>query len=258
MDRSKEQATQVSQASDGSPPALCSLADRLFAFIWVKMLGSTVSISLFFVLYFWVLHHPLGEVRVMPLTSIDQWLPVLPVSAWVYFSLWFYICLPSSLMARMETLRSYLFGAILLSAIGLSIFFLLPTAVPNWGIDWTHYPILAFLKTSDASGNACPSLHVAFAVYAAFWLRRMFKELNAPPVCFAGNVAWCLLIILSTLFTKQHVVVDVLCGVLLALSVLLLSDSIVRFRACFGVGGARAQITFEDSETPAESEREVL
>ena len=146
----------------------------------------------------------------------------------MYFSLWVYICMPSSLMRRAGALGYYLTGAFLLSVIGLSCFYFLPTSVPVWAIDWSRYPLLAFLKSSDATGNACPSLHVAFSVYAGFWLSRMLRVLGAPRVWLALNWLWCGLIVLSTMTTKQHVLIDVLCGAALGAFVFRLNAYIAR------------------------------
>lgn len=213
------------QASVAAPVGLAQRVLRLF---WLKGIGSTLVISVFFVGYFAVLNHPLREAQVMPLLALDQWIPVVPWSAWLYFSLWIYICLPSSLMRRAGELAYYLMGATLLSGIGLSLFYFLPTSVPVWEIDWNQHPALAFLKSSDAAGNACPSLHVAFAVYAGFWMSRMLHLLGAGRVWLTLNWLWCGLIILSTLTTKQHVVLDVLCGAVLGALVFWLNEWIAR------------------------------
>jgi hypothetical protein len=121
-----------------------NLIHRIVSQLWLKCVGSVVVISVFFVAYFIVLNHPFSEACVMPLFSLDRWVPVLPWSAWVYFSLWVYICMPSSLMMRAIELGYYLMGAALLSVFGISIFYFLPTQVPDWGIDWTQYPHAAF------------------------------------------------------------------------------------------------------------------
>lgn len=148
----------------------------------------------------------------MPLLAPDRWFTVVPESVWIYFSLWVYICLPMSLMDQANELRHYLMGAILLALSGLGIFYCLPTAVPVWEIDWSVYPALAFLKSSDAAGNACPSLHVAFSVYSGLWMWRMLPIFEAPRFWYVLNGLWCGLIVLSTMTTKQHVLLDVLCG----------------------------------------------
>lgn len=204
------------------------LGRRVCALPWLKMIGSTVVISVFFVGYFYVLNHPMMESFEMPRLALDRWMPVVPWSAWVYFSLWVYICVPSSLMCRANELGYYLMGAAWLAVLGLSCFYFLPTAVPDWGIDWSLYPTLEFLKSSDASGNACPSLHVAFSIYAGLWISRILRFLAAGRCLSAVSWLWCWLIILSTMSTKQHVFVDVLCGVALGVFVFWLNDRIAR------------------------------
>ena len=95
----------------------------------------------------------------------------------------------------------------------LGIFWLLPTAVPVADIDWTLHPEMALIKSLDASGNACPSLHVASAVFTALWLRAIFHAVSAPRWLHWASALHCLAILWSTLATRQHVVLDVLAGI---------------------------------------------
>jgi membrane-associated phospholipid phosphatase len=104
-------------------------------------------------------------------------------------------------------------GAMCLLA--LSIFYWLPNAVPPASIDWAQYPGVSFLKTVDAAGNACPSLHVAAAVYSSFWLYWLMQELRQGWRWQSMQVVWGLAIVYSTMATKQHVSLDVLAGMLL-------------------------------------------
>src|SRR5699024_7375846 len=79
-------------------------------------------------------------------------------------------------------------------------------------LNWSRYPSVAFLKTMDSSGNACPSMHVAFAVLTMLWLRRLLVRIHGPAVMHWLNYGWGLLIIWSTLALKQHLAIDVLAG----------------------------------------------
>lgn len=180
-----------------------------------KSLGPTISITVFFVVYFYVLNNPSFASQPMPVLPIDRWLPVIPWSAWVYFSLWVFICAPQALMVDRRIMLYYLGGALLMSIIGLSIFFFYPTSVPVWDIDWSRYPELAFLKSSDSAGNACPSLHVGFAMFSGCWLVWMIRRLSLSPVWWVFGILWGLAIIISTMTTKQHVLLDVIFGLLL-------------------------------------------
>ena len=73
------------------------------------------------------------------------------------------------------------------------------------------------LPSPDAAGNACPSLHVATAVFSAIWIERLLRDVRAPWPLRCFNWAWVLLIVHSTLAIKQHVVLDAVAGVALAL-----------------------------------------
>ena len=67
----------------------------------------------------------------------------------------------------------------------------------------------------DASGNACPSLHVATAIFSGIWLHHLLRRFDAPLWMLIFNWTWCIGIIYSTLATRQHVAVDVLAGLVL-------------------------------------------
>lgn len=166
----------------------------------------------FFILYFYVLRHPVFPVTIMPLTVVDRLIGFHPEALSLYLSLWVYIPLAFVLQKDRRGLWSSGFAAILLSAAGLGIFFLWPTAVPDLGLDWSLYPSVAFLKDVDAAGNACPSLHVAFAVWAAFHVGSLMREMRAHASVHVANWLWCLAIIYSTIATGQHVAVDALAG----------------------------------------------
>jgi hypothetical protein len=161
-------------------------------------------------------------VAVVPLTALDSWIGFHPAALVVYLSLWLYVCLAPALLIETRELAAYATGAIGLSGIGLAIFLCWPTAVPAAGIDWTTYPALAFLKTSDASGNACPSLHVAFAIFTALWLQRSARAMGARRFWHVANWAWCAGIVYSTLAIRQHVVLDVITGAPLGAALALL------------------------------------
>jgi len=79
-------------------------------------------------------------------------------------------------------------------------------------VDWSLHPGFGFLKSADAVGNACPSLHVAFAVFSGAWMGRLLRLMGAGWVVRAVNVLWCLGIVFSTMATRQHVFLDVVAG----------------------------------------------
>lgn len=67
----------------------------------------------------------------------------------------------------------------------------------------------------DTNTNVCPSVHVsaAIVVMMAAWNSKHFKK----TVWRAAFAATTILISLSTLFTKQHSLIDVICGILVCI-----------------------------------------
>jgi membrane-associated phospholipid phosphatase len=92
-------------------------------------------------------------------------------------------------------------------------FLLYPTVAPRpdtvpgdgfavWG--------LRFLYDADPPYNCFPSIHVAHSLVSALACYRVHRQLGVFAVLCASLVA------LSTLFTKQHYVADLIAGILLA------------------------------------------
>jgi membrane-associated phospholipid phosphatase len=192
------------------------LGTRAKNLVVLKTIVTMSGIAAFFYAYFWVMRHPLSAVTVMPVTRIDDLVSFSPQSFLLYISLWVYVSLGSTLAKDARELASWCAGSFAMIVVGLGIFLVLPTKIPDPAIDWSRYPSLQFLKTIDVSGNACPSLHAAFAVFTAVVLHRQLTAIRAPRALLVCNVLWCLGIAYSTIATRQHVALDVIAGALLA------------------------------------------
>lgn len=182
---------------------------------WFKCFGSLGFIAVFFSAYIFLLKHPFYPVFIIPATLIDQLIGITPWAVPFYFSLWFYTSLPVMLMTTRQEIIWYgvWIGGLCLTA--LTIFYFWPSAVPPANIDWERYPGLSFLKGIDAAGNACPSLHVAAAVFTWAWLQQHLAGPGNALRIF--NTCWCIAIVYSTMATKQHMAIDVAGGICLAL-----------------------------------------
>ncbi|HXA14610.1 MAG TPA: phosphatase PAP2 family protein [Opitutaceae bacterium] len=191
--------------------------------MWVaKMIGTIFGMSAFFVIYFWLLNHPLFPITTIPLTAVDRLIGFWPEALPLYVSLWIYVPLAPAFLKNRREAVFYVVAVTVLSVIGFGIFLLWPTTLPKFTVDWSQHPSFAFLKTVDASGNACPSMHVAFAVFTALWFGPILREMGAGRMVRALNWLWCLGILYSTLAIRQHVALDVLAGAVLGASVALL------------------------------------
>jgi membrane-associated phospholipid phosphatase len=189
----------------------------------IKMLGTPVVIYVFFLAYGHMLNHPRFPVTEMPPILLDDLIEFWPPALILYVSLWVYVTLPSALVASLRELVYYTWTIGVVCLVGLVCFFLWPTAVPRPGFDRASYPGFNVLTRLDAAGNACPSLHVATAVFAVIWLDALLSEMRAGGVVRGANWAWCFGILYSAMATKQHVAIDVFAGAALGMVVAVLA-----------------------------------
>ncbi|HEY1764606.1 MAG TPA: phosphatase PAP2 family protein [Opitutaceae bacterium] len=199
------------------PPAswLRQAGQRLRYRCFTKMFGTLIAMSAFFITYFHLLNNPRIKVTTVPTIFIDQWVVFMPWAVILYVSLWIYVLLVPAMLLDTRVMRSYLWACVALSVVGFGIFLLWPTAVPRSSIAWSKHASIFYLKTVDASGNAFPSLHVAFAVFTAIWLSRMLRTMGAGGIARSLNWLWCLGIIYSTMAIRQHVALDAISGAVL-------------------------------------------
>lgn len=183
--------------------------------IYLKGIGTMIFIGVFFGAYFYLLKAPAFPTTVMPVTFLDRLIGFQPLALPLYVSLWVYVSLPPVLLPTRRELYFYGVAIAIPCLIGLIVFYFWPTAVPAANIDWARYPEMSFLKDMDASGNACPSLHVTTAVFSGVWLHHLLRRFDAPRSILVFNVLWGAGIVYSTLATRQHVAVDVLAGIVL-------------------------------------------
>ena len=189
----------------------------------LKSIGTPLFIGLFFGAYFYLLKQPAYRITVMPITMPDRLIGFQPLTLPLYLSLWVYVSLPPALLATRRELYGYGVAMAGTCLAGLVVFYFWPTVVPAADIDWARYPDVAFLKSMDASGNACPSLHVATAVFSGIWLHHLLRRFSAPLWMLMFNWVWCIGIVYSVLATRQHVAVDVLAGLVLGVPAAYLS-----------------------------------
>jgi membrane-associated phospholipid phosphatase len=204
---------------------------RIRTYWWIKMGGTIAFMAVFFAAYFYLLSHPRFPVTTVPRIFIDRWIPFQPGALPLYLSLWFYVCMAPAFLRTLREMRSYTIAATILSLAGFLVFIVWPTAVPKADVDPLLLPSLSQLKTVDASGNAFPSLHVAFAIFSALWFSRLFREMGTGVLMRAFNWMWCAGIIYSTMAIRQHVALDALSGAVLGAGVALVQQRLLDSKA---------------------------
>ena len=197
------------------PAEIWLRARKLFL---LKFVGTSVFTWLFFIGYFHLLRHPVHPVLQMPLTPLDHLIPFQPWMLFPYLSLWVYVGFAPGLQRTFSELVVYGLWIVGLCLSGLAFFYFWPTAVPAPGIDVSGYAGFAMLQGVDAAGNACPSMHVAVAMFTALRLDDVLRQARTPVVFRWLNAFWFLAIAWSTLAIKQHVVLDAAAGALLGVA----------------------------------------
>jgi membrane-associated phospholipid phosphatase len=180
-----------------------------------KTFGTTAFVCLFLLAYFQVQMNPSYPPTVMPLTDLDLWIPFRPYALIAYVSLFIYVGVGPGLQKTWTDVLAYCLTIGLLCLAGLAIFYFLPTQLPAVGVDESSFFAFALLHRIDAASNACPSMHVAIAMFTAMRVHSVLSEARAPVWLRFLNWLWCVLIAYSTLAVKQHVAFDVAGGLVL-------------------------------------------
>lgn len=155
-----------------------------------------------------------GRVHHAPAIALDDALPLAPAWSLIYGALYAYlIALPVFVVREEEhlrrTVRAYL--AVWISA--YLVFLAYPTVAPRPAtVEGTGFGAwgLRLLYDMDPPFNCFPSLHVAHSFVSALTCLRVHGGVGRTALAAAALVA------LSTLFTKQHYVLDVVGGICLA------------------------------------------
>ena len=190
---------------------------RIRAHNLLKSVGTTAYMSVFFIAYFYLMKNPSSAVSVMPVTAIDDLIPFQPLALIPYLTLWVYVSLPAALILHRRELIGYGWWVAGLCVVGLACFYFWPTTVLLPTEEWSKHASFNMLQGVDAAANACPSMHVAVAVFSAFWLNHILHDIGAPSTARTLNWLWFIAITYSTMAIKQHVLIDVIAGFALGL-----------------------------------------
>jgi len=154
-----------------------------------------------------------GRTLNVPELILDGMMPLRPEWSLVYLSLFLAALLPVFVLHQQEIIRRTLLAFLFAWIVALAIFLAYPTVGPRprefpgaGFLCWVQREIYA----SDAPYNCFPSLHVAQCFLAAFAVGCVHRAVGL------AAAVWAFLVGLSTLFTKQHYVADVMGGILLA------------------------------------------
>lgn len=188
----------------------------------VALFIAIVFILMGYQIYFFPQKHLLARAN-SPVTGFDQRIPFRPGWVWIYSALFYPfwvspILLTSSYSQFFGLCASYC--ALLLAH--MLVAYIYPVKTPT---SWRQYDpelsvsakFLSIVQSFDRGGNSFPSMHVAVSVLTA--LHIFFAvDFSATPAAYAVWI-FPLLIAASTLYTKQHLIIDLPAGAALAIVV---------------------------------------
>ena len=152
-------------------------------------------------------------------TAADALIPFVPEFIWVYHTLIPVILFTTIILIKRKDCFFSSYIACLLAAGSLLIFyFLFPAYYPRGGLieevtisEW----LVNWTRMIDDANNTFPSSHVTFS-WIMFLsvvncdIAKKYSSLNIFYVC------WAILVSISTLLLKQHFIIDVGSGIILA------------------------------------------
>lgn len=144
--------------------------------------------------------------------ELDRKTPYIPLFALVYFSTYIFVVQPFFILSDARQFYWMLASFISISALSSLIHAIVPSKIERVEQvtvgGFSGWALGLFQKTCKPYGNF-PSMHVGLSVpvIAANFM------VGGPVVGF-GALIWAVLIALSTLYTKQHYILDVLAGLI--------------------------------------------
>jgi membrane-associated phospholipid phosphatase len=156
--------------------------------------------------------------------SLDRQIPFGPEMAIVYLSLFPMLWLSPFILQTPMRMKSFARALAVLIAVSGIGFLMLPTEPIRVSVvsNGVAGKIFRFADWINLTHNNFPSLHVGMAVLCAIYYSQ-----SAPSIAIILVWLWALSIALSTLYTHQHYLLDVVAGIVLGQIVATLNASTI-------------------------------
>lgn len=159
-----------------------------------------------------------GRTVFTPELALDRAIPLEPNWMLAYGSIWIFAFLPVFVVREPALTRRAMLAILAVIVISYVGFLVYPTVLPRSETvgDGFLEHALEVNYSLDPPYNCFPSLHVAWAFVAALTSYRVHRGVGI------AALVWATIVGVSTLYTKQHYVVDVIAGVAVAYAAYLL------------------------------------
>ncbi len=180
------------------------------SFLKTKIRVFCEAAVLIIVPYFLLEYFPIFPVHTMSSSAFDELIQFNDVSMWGYQSLYLYIFIRAFSIQEKNKLMDFACTFTLAAWISFVVFFFYPTLCPRPNVENANWMYSEFIKYEKPL-NAFPSMHVSL-VLTTFLYTWNDKNVGLFFKLFGG--IWTLWIIFTTLQSKQHVILDVVGGIL--------------------------------------------
>lgn len=182
------------------------------------------------VLYLTSNHFHLFPPRLLPMSWVDNAVPFIPQTVWIYTTEYLLFLVVYVVCKDIVNLNRYAYAFLAQQTLAVLIFVFWPTTYPRdqfplpEDLDPLTHLVFSSLRATDTPANCCPSLHVSSVYLSSFMF---LKEQRGK---FPFFFLWASAIAVTTLTTKQHYLVDVATGFIMAVLCYWVFDSLVSYR----------------------------
>lgn len=152
----------------------------------------------------------LFEPNYLSMSAVDQALPLIPWTIWIYFTEYVIFVVSWLWLADDLERTKYWYSYMAILLISVAVFIVWPTTFPRADFPLTdfepdfHVRSFEFFRANmDTPANCVPSLHVSSCYIASL----VFWRVSKPKFWFF--FIWATIVSVSTMTTKQHYFIDV-------------------------------------------------
>ena len=153
-------------------------------------------------------------------SKLDDYIPFYKPAILIYSSWFLMLVIPFVYLLKRKSyddLYNIIIPMFAAMFISLIIYVIYPTALDIRVTDITGNDICSWIirkiQGIDAPNNVCPSIHVSTTVIIYNQFRKILKDNKKSKAFF---LLWSVGICISTMLVKQHSIIDVVCGIILA------------------------------------------